>query len=189
MQDKYSLRCSSTRSALWLPHVHWLHSNTLTHTRMHRPTGTDTQLRYSPCTRVPISPLITKNGPGQVTENKSILLKEIFKCDLENRAWEATVALIFLFFFFYFGTRWFTLGRLFSVFIMIFIFALCQTVHKYLLQRWSISAGEWILNMEVSVCIIQYPSKGAAQCLHQKGHMNIRIFVRGRVDIVRRRGC
>lgn len=35
------------------------------------------------------------------------------------------------------------------------------------------------------VCIIQYPSKGPVQYLTQNGHMNIRIFVRGRVNIIR----
>lgn len=35
------------------------------------------------------------------------------------------------------------------------------------------------------VCIIQYPSKEPAHCLSLKGHMNISIFVRGRVDIIR----
>lgn len=39
------------------------------------------------------------------------------------------------------------------------------------------------------VCIIQYPSKGDVQCRNQKGRMNIRRFVRGRVDITRRRAA
>lgn len=69
-------------------------------------------------------------------------------------------------------------------------FALCQTVHKYLLQKMKHKCKG--MNIEYGgqrVCIIQYPSKEDVQCLNQKGRMNIRIFVRGRVDITRRRAA
>lgn len=45
--------------------------------------------------------------------------------------------------------------------------------------------NEYWIWKQACVCIIQYPSKGAALRLSQNGHMNIRIFVRGRVNIFR----